>query len=575
MNLVNLNYKAMRRNILDFLYQVIYHAVQLCAQGPSWRVCGSSRRKQSEYEMEDRSMKNWAGLVTLVLALTACGKSLQVKAKPEEKAETPSSVDTKSRVGVSTDGKPSGSTNDDDKKVTTNDDDKKVTTNGDGKKVTTSDPAVVGSEKDAPSVDPSRLVDLFDGQLTQVSVQDKKDMEEKGLPYLNKNSEDSAIRSLEIPSHLGNVGHVESSNLVFRAVKLIPAPQNIKKVTRFALKLKGVNRHSLEGAVATSLQGQVICMFDTKVCSGDAPDAKDSNANAAFWADADIRNNDFAEIRTGVEIDNAKGHFIHTIGATDSNARGEIEIDLIKLFKLETVGDAEHQDKLLVEWIYNNSVEYTKNGYRKFRFVIANDTYIEGGSLELGFETQELENPGSPSDYVKGVDDHEAAELKAATFLENRATLKPIAIQEKKDHETAAPEGVDYELNSQKKIAGEANLVFLKNRLLGPGSTAKATKLGQVLALYADKIAKVRVVVRDGSDDSASSNYSANRANAVKAAIEAGAPGLKVESAGIARVGSEGRRTFLHIDYKPGFSAEDKTKIEAELRSKLDTEAKK
>jgi hypothetical protein len=73
------------RNNVDFLNQVLYHAEQLCAQVPSWRVCGSSRRKQSEYEMEDRFMKNWAGLVTLVLALTACGKSLQMKAKPEEK----------------------------------------------------------------------------------------------------------------------------------------------------------------------------------------------------------------------------------------------------------------------------------------------------------------------------------------------------------------------------------------------------------------------------------------------------------------------------------------------------------
>ena len=117
--------------------------------------------------------------------------------------------------------------------------------------------------------------------------------------------------------------------------------------------------------------------------------------------------------------------------------------------------------------------------------------------------------------------------------------------------------------------------MFLKNKLLGPTSTTKATKLGQVLAQYADKIAKVRVVVRDGSDDKAATNYSVDRANAVKAAIESGAPGLKVESAGIARVGSEGRRTFLHIDYKPGFSAEDKAKIETELRSKLDAEAKK
>lgn len=361
-------------------------------------------------------MKNWAGLVTVVLALTACGKSLQMKAKPEAEAAAASQDGGKkiAQVGTGTDSTATGDgtagTGSGTNSSNSGDGTNSTVTGGDSSG-TSSDPVAVDGGGDqkvagAANVDPTDLRNLFDGQLTQISKKDFVEMS-TDLPFDNSSRGTDAIRSVGAPACKTPLDHVRGSNVLFRSVNYIPAVSDIVSVQKAVLHLKGLRRYSSDSDLNNNnLNNQILCLHDTRICSGKL-ETLDLNQN--YLMGKNFPSDSFSDINLdSIHVD-GYGHVLSTTKSLANRVEGELELDIRELFRLENLDDAHFAD-----WLVKNSVQYSENGYRKFRFVIGPNVYFESGELILQFITKSgSAAPSVPENILFLEDDAVAHEFEA------------------------------------------------------------------------------------------------------------------------------------------------------------------
>lgn len=271
----------------------------------------------------------------------------------------------------------------------------------------------------------------LDGKLQPLSVWDltKDPLLTNGnpFPYLNNVKDD---KGNTLPGAIRHIGDdqdavISRSNLVFRAIKHVPKKEHVQSVDKFELVFKGVRLYNAKGVDRKALAKQVLCMLDTRTCSGEKDDSDVNNLNQLFWvgdtSKADnLKSKDFAEKSVPVELlKNADGSVIMS--------NETVELDLLKAFGLDKKTAAEQ-----IEWIEKNSTPFTNPdkaelGYRKFRFVIANNVHIESGQLILSYtltkdaSDKKLDVWGKPADagdYQNDEDDRKDGSKIVATAAE-------------------------------------------------------------------------------------------------------------------------------------------------------------
>ncbi len=425
-------------------------------------------------------MKNWAGLVTLVLALTACGKSLQMKAKPEDKA-TATTDGTATNRNDNNGTTNTGTTN----TGTTNTGTTNTGTTNTGTTNTGTDQAE-DADKDKSKnptqaeIDPTDLRNLFDGQLTQISRMDFAQMS-TDLPFDNSSLGTDAIRSVGAPACKTPLDHVRSSNVLFRAVNYIPAESDIVSVQKAVLHLKGLRRYSADSdANNNNLNNQILCLFDTRICSG-KQDTQDLSGN--FLLGKGFASDEFSDISLDSIHADGYGHVLSTTKSMANRVEGELELDIRELFRLQNLDDAH-----FVDWLIKNSVQYSENGYRKFRFVLGNNVYFESGELILQFITKSgSAAPSVPENILFLEDDAVAHEFEAGKceeiveakagekveFSHNRTASK------KSSFSSAEVTGLQNAAKALEKHAGvitKINLIATASKEAGGKSVAEEAK---------------------------------------------------------------------------------------------------
>jgi outer membrane protein OmpA-like peptidoglycan-associated protein len=272
-----------------------------------------------------------------------------------------------------------------------------------------------------PTPTPSQSsVSLFDGQLIPISRFDSDALTGK-LPFLNLDDMANSVRTLKSPAFEETinkqlVGYVKRSNLVFRAIIQVPPKEAITKIDSLRLEIKGLRRFNEKGVNGDDLSKQVLCIADTRICSGEKADetpAEKANLNPAFWTDAKVTNEVFSTIKTGKILFNnpVTGESLSAVSAEAATgfSEGDQLLDLRVVFGLEKLSTSE-----LVDWIYANSTEYAEPGYRKFRFVMGNNLYFDEGQIVLQVEKDDRRMPGdfaqAPGHILNG--DRDAADVQ-------------------------------------------------------------------------------------------------------------------------------------------------------------------
>jgi outer membrane protein OmpA-like peptidoglycan-associated protein len=325
-------------------------------------------------------------IVTLMtlLALTACGKNMHVGIGGAAKGTDNGKPGTIDASKQSNDAKNDGS---------------KTDLKAD---LVSKDPVAKKAAQDA----------LYSGQLHPYSKFDLSELVSK-RPYLNAADEANAVRVIGEPSAMdkdSGLGFVKDSNLVFRAIVPVPKKEDIKSILNFELELKGLRLFDRNGSElkSTDLSEQVLCIADSKICSGSVPsaDADKQNMNPEFWDASTFANDEFSKIVLDQVLNYGKN------GAVFESSK-PIVLDMKKLFGLEKLSPGE-----LIDWIYANSTEYAEPGYRKFRFVMGNNLFLEAGTLHLQFESS-LKVDEVPGKLKNGETDAQFNPLSANTSLES------------------------------------------------------------------------------------------------------------------------------------------------------------
>jgi hypothetical protein len=294
-------------------------------------------------------------IVTLmtVLALTACGKSMHVAVN-----------------GMN--GNPAGSAGSSDQSTDTQIGDHIDATKS-AKVLNTASPAEATAKKSAEQK-------IYDGQLQPYSEFDLSELANL-RPFLNSSDRNNSIREIGEASYLDkqiHLGFTQGSNVVFRAVKQMPSKDVIAEIGEFSLEFRGIRVFvpSAQTLAKADLTGQILCIVDGKQqCSGEIAndDEGRKNRNDLFWKDADLVNAEFSRLEMGTQVLNYADK-----GSVFEPSQQPIKIDLKKAFGLEKLSQLE-----MIDWLYAHSTEYAENGYRKFRFVIGNNVFLQEGTLNL------------------------------------------------------------------------------------------------------------------------------------------------------------------------------------------------
>ncbi len=513
--------------------------------------------------MEDRFMKNWAGLVTLVLALTACGKSLQMKAKPEDKATAGSTGDVRVVVTPSPSPSPSPGAS---VSTITGKDGQGVPASGPSETATdpaatANDPAATDGSADKAvlaEVNPTDLLANTDGQLTQISVKDYSEMQ-TALLFDNGTGTD-AIRSVGVPACKDPVGYVKKSNLMFRAVMYFPKAEEISEITNAQLILHKVVRHSENGGRdSTSLKDQVLCLYGNngkQYCSGEIEYNKVNSK--VLNANNEIRSRAFADAQVSKNIPNNAFQNLSTteMDAGAKLAEGDLVLDLAEIFNLGTIQNNPTNMDNFVDFLIDNSEEYSHTGYRKFRFTLGNNVYFESGQLRIQYSLKNAESTSTQqalqASEIKNLTDAEAYDFKEGKCEDGVAAVSAASQSANFSHERHGKNG-----------STQLTDFFNAGEITGLGKVARK------LDSYKDKIEKINISVTAGSD-------AAGTTAAVKAREK-----MATEASGISSVLTAGqakgvkdastpKKINLEIVLKP-MAPKDadalKAKIEQELRT--------
>ena len=425
-------------------------------------------------------------------------------------------------------------------------------------------------------------------ELTLISEFDRSDASFM-MPFLNADEKGMAGRGVGAPAYLGGtdaapVGYVKSSNIAFRAVFQLPAKDQADlKIKRLALRLKGIHRYIAAGDTSKGLSKQVICIADTRVCSGEkaeSTEAEKKNLNPAFWEPSGGKavvpvNDEFSKIEADEVIMTDSGATVVTTKAVESpkTEQGEEVIELSKLFNIQAKSDAE-----TLAWIYENSSEYAENGYRKMRFVMGDNTSIESGELILEIEgtftPDFVKTPGK----IKNENDEKLITLDPSQRVPSGGvTPGPVV----------PPAPVD-----PKNPSGDVDLKLTWSQLpyikksgkvgMDADHKAKVKATADVLAEHASDLKAVRVIMTNDKSGSASANLTSSKARAtatasilrqnvkIKSLVTGVGYGEVAESTCAPNEDCEAdKNTYIHIDFKSTMSKEEKAKLKSDLEEKL------
>ena len=276
-------------------------------------------------------------------------------------------------------------------------------------------PSNDNSKKKKNALDKDNLASL-NGELDRWSNQDLKEM--TSFPFKNEDgTNEEIIRAVGFPAAktpTSNINYVKHSNVVFRSVLQIPKREWVKKIKSLNLVLENVVRFNESEVPFSDLSNQILCLYDGKdgpICSGDESiknrklDQTEDNANGAFWTNASIVNDEFARAVLAKDdlaiLNDNQGNEIGRLRGADLSEQdkksktppvaGTLTFDLRKLFNLSSkdtdldkLSDA--QVKEIMDFLYDHSTEYADGNYRKFRFVIGNNVYVDSGRLDLQFD---------------------------------------------------------------------------------------------------------------------------------------------------------------------------------------------
>ncbi|MBS1958843.1 MAG: putative Ig domain-containing protein [Bdellovibrionales bacterium] len=339
-----------------------------------------------------------AAVAVAILALSACGKNMNLSLK--DKGKNGGSVGT----DVGSDNK----------------------TGGDNKKI-------IAQQGDAyPDTD---------GKLQPLSIYDMGDTESPIMvPYLNKieiTDADGKKVTVNSVTQIGDPAGISArSNLVFRAIKYVPKKDAVKSIGEFSITLHDVRLLNAKGVDHKILASQLLCLMDvstgdkSRACTGEKDGSDASNINAPFFDSVKGMTKDFAT------------------QAVDPEKGADIKLDLKKAFGLEGKKVEEQMD-----WIMNNTTLYSGDkdaGYRKFRFVVANNVYVGSGLLVLQFEPTVVDQSAA-GDPAHGPTDKQSA-LQAQLDAKKAADDAATAAKKKADDDAAA--------ELAKKNAAPANLKY-------------------------------------------------------------------------------------------------------------------
>lgn len=226
----------------------------------------------------------------------------------------------------------------------------------------------------------------LDGKLHPYS---KFDLADPTAKRLFANEGPYATRVIGMPAVTdkdNGIGFVKASNVVFRAILQVPAKKDIRNIKKFELVLAGLRLFDAKGSglAKKALTDQILCIAETDECSGKGK-----------------KTEVFSSVELKAMIDYKEQ------GAVFEN-NSEVTLDMIKLFGLEKLSQAE-----LADWIYANSTEYATTGYRKFRFVMGNNVFVEAGELilELSATNVAKADQGAP---INGATDGETPDAGTA-----------------------------------------------------------------------------------------------------------------------------------------------------------------
>jgi len=334
-----------------------------------------------------------------------------------------------------------------------------------------------------------------DGELQPYSKYDLSELSSK-RPFVNSVN---GIREIGDPSLVDpstQIGFVSNANLVFRAIVPVPAKGNIQSILNFELVLKGLRIYDPKGSSLNErdFSGQALCIADTMVCSGQAADEADP----------------FTAIKAKKILDYGENGAVFEGEGTDGKT-SEVSIDLKKVFHLENLSTAE-----LVDWIYANSTEYADPGYRKFRFVMADNVFVESGHLLLQFQSNQ-----QMVDQVAGAPKHGATDDQFGSSSGQQSSLTDVPAAKGNANANAdAKPSVKVAAETQKNPSDQTQNV--KDQSVVPTETGSANAATTVPAdaIPADAKPSVKVVVPAVSGTDHATDHSTKRVTTQIAPIE-------------------------------------------------------
>ncbi|MBU6154564.1 MAG: hypothetical protein KGP28_09715, partial [Bdellovibrionales bacterium] len=284
------------------------------------------------------------------------------------------------------------------------------------------------------------------------------------------------IRSIGKPECSSNPkDHIRNANLMFRAVEFIPEPDSVASISA-TLKLRKMVRHSKLGDPSvTSLDGQVLCLYDHKgliqpICSG-----KIAEADAVIRNKVHVVTDAFSR-QALLSQESTQTGLLHFNGKDrDSKEIYDVEYDLKDLFDLHGLTVEE-----FVTWLRDHSVQYSENGYYKFRFAMGKNVYFESGHLILTTTLKDgkVPNQEAPVELqYNGDQDSVAHEFSDGTCQESSVSSAPVV--EKLVTKTVL-------LDRSRKTGGSTTYV-------NSPDDSKASAVGVVLGRYKAEIEKVEI----------------------------------------------------------------------------------
>jgi hypothetical protein len=149
----------------------------------------------------------------------------------------------------------------------------------------------------------------------------------------------------------------------------IPAADQIESVKSLKLVLKGLTRSSPMDQDQADLSGQILCVVDGMLCSGDGTNVRRPN-------DLRMLSTDFSSISGLKAVGTSNSLKIFTKDT-------DVTIDLKSALSLS--------DQAALEFLTKNSIEGKTPGQRVFRLALGKQSFVQGGELQFEYVSKKSE----------------------------------------------------------------------------------------------------------------------------------------------------------------------------------------